>query len=73
MASSGAAVESFDQIFTNVIGGSGWWQWRVFLLTVPFQYAATFPVVMHLFTTYIPKHRNEISEISLFVGFFVTC
>ena len=46
-----------DYIFENVVGGNNFWQWYILFLLWPILTASVFPWLLHLFTSYEPKHR----------------
>ena len=50
-------MSGFDRLFEESLGAAGVFQWSVFAMTWPFELATAFPIILHIFTTFIPDHR----------------
>ena len=49
--------QDIDFIFENIVGGNSYWQWGTVLTLWPIAMVSGFPWLLHLFTSYEPKHR----------------
>ncbi len=54
---AGEALQDLDYILEHIVGGGGWWQWRLSIIMYPTLCAAGFPLFLDLFGAFLPKHR----------------
>lgn len=55
-------LHDIDFIFTHLVGGHGFWQWRTTMILFPFTWISGYPLFLAVFATYIPNHRCLIPE-----------
>lgn len=46
-----------DHILANIVGGAGKWQWTMVFAMWPITFAAGYPLLLHMFTAFAPRHR----------------
>jgi hypothetical protein len=46
-----------DYILENIVGGGGRWQWAIVGLLYPIGVASGFPLLIHMFAAFAPRHR----------------
>ena len=54
-----SSSESIDFILTNIVGGGGLWQWFLVFAMWPIAFAAGYPLVLHMFAAFSPRHDNS--------------
>ena len=50
-------ASDIDYIFENIVGGGGLWQWYIVVVMYPIVFASGFPLILHMFTAFAPRHR----------------
>ena len=55
--SSGDQGLDIDFILSNIVGGGGRWQWVIVFAMWPITFAAGYPLLLHMFTAFAPRHR----------------
>ena len=53
-------IRDIDYVLTDIVGGGGRWQWFMVFAMWPITFAAGYPILIHMFTAYEPRHRCYI-------------
>lgn len=49
-----------DFILDELVGGGGWWQWKMILLSLPISWASLYALFITMYAAYSPPHRCYI-------------
>ena len=52
------SAENLDYVLEHIVGGSGLYQWRTYLLMFPVELITGVTLFLHLFSAYTPQHRQ---------------